>query len=96
MDFPDIDTSSAIAAKESFYRVADHLFNQLLIQVNDSYYRIIDIEFYPHNDAYTHGHPQELLKGKWYFHGSGIDLTIGDGTHHSGILIRSAAKLSDP
>lgn len=32
--------------------------------------------------------------GKWYFHGSGIDITFGNGKSYGGILIRGIAKIS--
>jgi hypothetical protein len=67
--------------------------------VNESFYRLIDLEFYyyaesVHEDVYAHQHETQLESGKWYFHGSGIDITFGNGKHFSGILIRAIAKIS--
>ncbi len=98
MDFLDIDTTSKETVKKSFARIAEILFNDYQLQVNDNFYRLIDIEFYYHSlsvhkDIYTHGKGIQLQKGKWYFHNSGIDITIGNGKDYGGILIRAIAKL---
>lgn len=98
MDFLNIDTASPETVKESFTKIAEMLFNDYQLQVNDNFYRLIDIEFYYHSlsvheDVYTHGEDVQSQKGKWYFHNSGIDITIGNGKDHGGILIRAIAKL---
>jgi hypothetical protein len=95
-----IDTSSKQTIQASFDLIAQSLFNDYWLRVNDAYYRLLDIEFYyysesEHKDVYTHQHPQQLSSGKWYFHGSGMDLTIGNKEHHGGILIRAIAKLNN-
>lgn len=84
----------------SFDSIAEGLFNDLQLQVNESFYRLIDIEFYYFSegvfeDIYAHKHEAQLQKGKWYFHGSGIDITFGNGKDHGGILIRAIAKISN-
>jgi hypothetical protein len=53
----------------------------------------------PHPDLFAHRDPIQLEDGRWYFHrtrgeyrgGSfkGLDLTLGDGKAHFGILIRT-------
>ncbi|MEM9338542.1 MAG: hypothetical protein AAGA66_07415 [Bacteroidota bacterium] len=77
----------------SFDRIANELLNEWILEVNDSKYRIEEIEFYlaniEHNDTYTHRHALQKTTGKWYFHGSGIDLTCGTAESHGGILIRA-------
>lgn len=83
----------------SFDQIAHSLFNKYKLQVNDNWYRLLDIEFYYyapdlHEDVYAHKHESQLQSGKWYFHGSGIDITIGNGKHHGGILIRAIGKVS--
>lgn len=97
MNFLNIDTASAQAISDDLERIAKQLFNNYLLRVNDSYYRLIDIEFYLHSkgheDTYTHGHDLQKQTGRWYFHRSGIDITFGNGDHYGGILIRSMAKL---
>ena len=92
----EIRTSEDIVA--NFNRMANELFNNYLIQVNDNLYRIIEIEFYydnllSHNDSSTHGHELQKRSGFWYAHASGIDLTFGDSTAAGGILIRSIVKI---
>lgn len=84
---------------DSFKRIAKELMNHHAIKVKDVYYRIVDCEFYykhneSHNDIYTHGHKEQSKKGSWYFHGSGIDITIGSKDSKGGILIRGIAKLT--
>jgi len=100
MNFLQIDASSKEAVHQSFDKIADQLFNNYKLQVNDTFYRIIDLEFYflagkEFQDVHTHKHDTQLQNGKWYFHRSGIDLTIGDGiNHYGGILIRGIAKFA--
>lgn len=83
----------------SFTKIAFDLFNHYIIQVNDTFYRLLEIEFYykdehNHNDTYTHGHKYQKRSSYWYFHPSGIDITIGNENAAGGILLRSIEKLS--
>lgn len=78
---------------ESFKRIAFDLMNKWLIKMNSKLYRIAEIEFY--NDVYTHGHPLQKEKEKWYFHGSGVDITFGTNRFHGGILIRAIYEIRD-
>lgn len=86
--------------EEDFARIANELMNQWVLAVNDTYYRITEIEFYcksildegPIKDPYTHGHAEQKKSGTWYFHGSGIDLTFGCEEYYGGILIRGIYK----
>ena len=88
---------------ESFVRIAEELMNEHLIKVKNELYRIVECEFYfsnkqyNHDDPYTHGHNEQIKNGSWYFHGSGIDITIGnkDNDSRGGILIRGLAKISN-
>jgi len=89
--------SSNISA--SFDQIANDLFNNYIIKVNDNFYRLLEIEFYyndskDHNDSYTHGHKWQSRSGYWYVHGSGIDISIGSESASGGILLRSIQKLS--
>lgn len=79
---------------ESFRRIASDLMNNWSLCVGDHRYRIAEIEFYyneqkEHADGYTHNHELQKKSGTWYFHGSGIDITIGNGSAFGGILIRA-------
>lgn len=81
----------------SFQYIAEQLFSEYYISTANSNYFITEIEFYfqssdHHNDNYTHGHKFQKLNGHWYFHWSGIDITIGDGINKGGILIRGLKK----
>ncbi len=74
----------------SFDQIASDLFNNYIIQVNDNFYRLLEIEFYyndskDHNDSYTHGHRWQRRSGYWYVHGSGIDIAIGNEEATGGI-----------
>jgi len=96
----DINHHSRETLLESFDKIAIRFFNDFQLQVNESFYRLIDIEFYFFSegifeDIYAHKHEAQLQKGKWYFHGSGIDITFGNGKDHGGILIRAIAKISN-
>lgn len=89
-----IDLSINEASPEmDFKRIATELMNDWVLQVNAKRYRIAEVEFYfvsdKHPDPYTHKHPLQQEMGKWYFHGSGIDITFGNNNYHGGILLRA-------
>lgn len=94
----EINPNSAETILESFTTIATKIFNNFQLEINKNYYRFLDIEFYysseSFKDIYAHRHPEQLKMNKWYFHGSGIDMTIGNGENYGGILIRGLAKLS--
>lgn len=94
-----INTSSRASVEESFFSIASRLMRDNQLVVNEQRYRLIDMEFYYYapgrfEDVYAHRHEAQLEMGKWYFHGSGIDITFGDGECHGGILIRAIAKVT--
>lgn len=94
-----VNNESKATVISSFDTIAKSLFCDFQLEVNKHYYRLLDIEFYYYcdkvfEDVYAHKHEAQLQSGKWYFHGSGIDITIGDGINHGGILIRAVAKIS--
>lgn len=86
-----------------FDRIANDLMNYWVLAVNETHYRLTEIEFYcksvlpegPIKDPYTHGHSEQLKSGTWYFHGSGLDLTFGTEGFYGGILIRGIQRISD-
>lgn len=91
--------------EKSMIVIAQQLTSERLLQVNNSYFLLTDIEFYIrdkdyktkvilfHNDAYTHGHDQQLTHGQIYVHGSGFDITIGNKDFYGGVLCRGAFLL---
>lgn len=85
--------------EESFDRIANELMNNWLLKIESKIFRIAEIEFYykseSHNDPYTHGHVLQNEKEKWYFHGSGIDITFGTNETYGGILIRAIYNIID-
>jgi len=100
MDFLQVNTTSQETVIQSFNNIADKLFNDYKLQINDDFYRLLDIEFYffakgIYEDVHTHKSEIQLHSGKWYFHKSGIDLTIGNGVYHGGILLRGIMKFSN-
>lgn len=95
----EINCFSSERIDQSIDDIADKLFKNFKLQVNESFYRLIDLEFYYyaeglHEDVYAHQHQAQLESAKWYFHGSGIDITFGNGNHFGGILVRAIAKIS--
>jgi len=79
--------------EKSFIEIAIQLFAQFELIVKDAVFEFCELEFYfhatqNHPDPYVHNDKMQLTNGQWYFHGSGIDITIGDGTNCGGILIR--------
>lgn len=96
----DINCESKKTINQSIDTIAEKLFKDFKLQVNQSFYRLIDIEFYyyaegVHEDIYAHQHQAQLESGKWYFHASGIDITFGNGKNFGGILIRALGKVSN-
>lgn len=95
----EINCFSPETIDRSIDDIAERLLKDFKLQVNESFYRLIDIEFYyfaegVHEDIYAHQHQAQLESAKWYFHGSGIDITFGNGKHFGGILVRAIAKIS--
>lgn len=83
-----------------FKSIAQSLLNDKVLFVADNYYRFTCIEFYyfetgHHADIYSHQHDNQKTNGKWYFHGSGLDITFGSEHTYGGILIRGIKNLSD-
>jgi len=97
-----INTSTRKTIELSFDEIADRLFNKYILSFNSTIYRIVDIEFYYYTknedlfkDEYAHKNDVQRTNGKWYFHPSGIDITIGNSVHFGGILLRGLVKLSE-
>ncbi len=83
-----------------FGKIASFILTRTVLNVNNILYRFTDLEFYfyqkgIHEDIYAHNHSEQLKFGKWYFHASGIDITIGNENGiYGGILIRGIVRLS--
>lgn len=80
----------------SFDRIASELINKHAIKVEDTIYRIIEIEFYwnsiSHTDNSTYSRKYVDPKtGEWFFHYSGVDIALRNKETggYGGILIRS-------
>jgi hypothetical protein len=86
--------------EEEFEAIAKKLFNEYVIQNNDSIYRLTEIEFYwtspthidPSVYPRTHTDP---ANGTWYFHYSGVDIALKNQElkGYGGILIRGIYDL---
>ena len=80
---------------EEFERIATTLCNEYLICANERKFSIVDIEFYyysetNHPDPFVYQASERNKKmGEWFFHYSGIDITLGEGESRGGILIRA-------
>lgn len=86
---------------DSYKRIAEKLMNSYALQLRNKLYRIIECEFYyrsdKHKDPYVHGHKRQKESiGEWYFHGSGLDITLSNGDAYGGILIRGIAEIKSP
>lgn len=95
----EINCTTTATIDTSIRTIAERILRDAKLQINNSFYRLIDIEFYyyaegVHEDVYAHQHVAQLDTGQWYFHGSGIDITFGNGKNFGGILIRAIAKIS--
>jgi hypothetical protein len=80
---------------ENLKTCAEKLMNDCCIIKDETDYQIAEIEFYyyssQHPDIITY--PRVCSKGLWFFHQSGVDITI-DSTkvEYGGILIRSIIR----
>jgi hypothetical protein len=84
---------------QELQKCAKKLMGEHRIVKGDLYYQIAEIEFYyyspHHKDIITY--PRNCSQGLWFFHQSGVDLTIqskesGRDPSFGGILIRSIKK----
>ena len=86
---------------QSIQKVAEKIANNTILTINDALYRIVDFEFYLYTknnvfqDPHTYKNDLQFQNNKLYLHGSGIDITVGDGENHAGILLRSVIKLGE-
>jgi hypothetical protein len=83
-----------------FSALTHYLMNYLCLSVAEQSYRIIELEIYyydknEHPDPYVHCSKEQLLAGKWYFNGAGLDITFGNQKKgvYGGILIRGVKKM---
>mgnify|MGYP006345622161 CR=1 FL=1 len=83
-----------IEYQDVFSEYANKLMNEYCLKVDDKKYNLIEIEFYfydkeNHPDPYIYCNEKQKECGEFYFHGSGMDITFGNGKCYGGILIRS-------
>jgi len=85
-----------------FEQLAAFLLKSCRLVVAGQPHRLVEIEFYYHGpghyDPFTHCDAMQARFGHWYFHRTGgqyrggsfkgLDLTIGDGPAHGGVLLR--------
>jgi hypothetical protein len=99
MKFLHVDFENEASILHSTDQIAEKISKDILFQVNGSHYRIVDFEFYCYSEKFSdpHTHKNDLQKetGKIYLHGSGLDITFGDGENYGGMLIRGVVKLYD-
>ena len=88
----------------SFRTIAEQLMNNYRLKISSKTYRLVECEFYyhcnDHRDPYAHGHElQKTTFGKWYFHGSGLDISLGkgkeEGMPYGGILLRGIVEVNE-
>jgi hypothetical protein len=93
----NFETLKSILA--DFDKIAEKISNEIILKINNAYYRIIEFEFYTYAekfpDPHTYKNPLQLENCKLYLHASGIDITFGDKVNYGGILLRSIVKLQD-
>jgi hypothetical protein len=96
---------------ENFPNIVNILFNNTLLHVNESTYRLCEIEFYycgdGHRDEYTHCSEEQNQFGKFYFHKyqngtyksgtyKGLDITLSPNKDtYFGVLIRSIKNMDN-
>ena len=99
MEFLKANFETEEGILKSIDKIAERFSKDIQLQINEAFYRIVDFEFYIYSekfpDPHTYKHDIQLQSNKFYLHGSGIDITFGDGKNHGGILLRSIVKLYD-
>ena len=99
MSFLKVNFESRESILNDIERISNKFSNDINIKINNTFYRIVDFEFYIFSDNFpdpqTHKKKQQLENGKFYLHSSGIDITFGDGLNYGGILIRGVVKMFD-
>jgi hypothetical protein len=98
MHFLHINWENKTTILQSFDRIADKIGRDIILQVNNAKYRIVDFEFYSFakgvfEDPYTNKSNILHTQNKLYIHGNGIGITCGDGTHYGGLLLQSIITL---
>ena len=93
---------------KDFDFLGNTILNESTLQINSIPYRVIEIEFYLHNDEhqdkYAHQNAEQLNYGCWYFHKhkngtpkggtrKGLDFTLGNEKCYFGILIRGIKRI---
>jgi len=93
MNFLNVNYESHDSILSSYDQIAEKFAKDVIIEINEARYRLIDFEFYSYaenfEDPHTYKNPLQLIPYKFYLHGSGIDITFDDGKNHGGILLRS-------
>lgn len=89
-------------SEKDFNKIAKALMTEFVIKINTTEFYLTEIEFYcktmnndAHQDPYVHGDVLQKEFGKWYFHGSGLDITFGNNNFYGGILIRGIKTYSE-
>ena len=99
MTFLTVNFENQETILQSFDRIANKISKDINLKINNSYYRLVDFEFYTYSvglpDPHTYKNDLQLQIGKLYLHSSGVDITFGDSVNHGGILLRSIIKLYD-
>jgi hypothetical protein len=85
---------------ESLGFIARTIFSDYQIVTPKNNYRILELEFYYHSlpknrDEQCYKDTKQKTHGEWFFHYSGIDITIGNESAFGSFLIRSIGKLDN-
>lgn len=84
-----------------FYEIANHLMNEMVLEVGQTTFRITECEIYYNNnsshcDPYIHGGDEQFTRGCLYLNKvGGLDITFGnkDAGVRAGILIRGIRNI---
>lgn len=99
MNFLNLNFETKETILQGFDLIAEKIAKTVKLKINNSYYRIVDFEFYTYSDVlpdpHTYKNDLQLKNGRLYLHASGVDITFGDERNHGGILLRGVIKLDD-
>lgn len=90
--------STKQAIEDHFAWLAKQILLGYQLKLSESLWDITEIEFYLyseiHPDPFAHKH-YNYKTGQFRLHGAGIDIAIGNGKEHGGILLRSLRKAGE-
>lgn len=89
-----------IPINQQFDNLANEVFNQWILKVNQTTFKIIELEMYYYSKTLNHldgfTHPHNRFEKEFRFHHAGVDITFNSNPNdYGGMLIRSIQNLNN-